>query len=304
MSLERDQMERRSLTISMIGALVLAAWGLGMAYLSSSQAIFLDGMFNLISGMLSFISIWVTRLVQQRHSHEYPLGFFAYESLFIVVKGSSILVLIVMAVAASLQVMLTGGRDPQLGLMTIYVGPAVLACALLFFLTRRGFQRTGSEILHAESEAWLINTVVSGAVGAAFVAAIFAQGTEYAWIARYIDQILVIFCSLIFLRDPINLFRAGFRELMLTAPDRDHVAPVRAALLPFLEEHRVLLRDLEVMKMGRKTWVTLRVDTVEDTLSIDALMRFKRSAEQVVREIHENSSTEVILDRPLPESQV
>ncbi len=286
----------------MIGAFVLAAWGIGMASLSASQAIFLDGMFNLISGVLSFISIWVTRLVGQRESREYPLGYFAYESLFIVVKGSSILVLVVMAVTASVRVMLAGGRDPQLGLMTVYVGPAVLACALLTFFTRRGFQRTGSEILHAESEAWLINTVVSAAVGAAFVGAILAEGTSFEWTARYVDQVLVILCSLIFLRDPFMLFRAGFRELMLTAPDRDYVTPIRTAILPFLEEHRVILRDLEVMKMGRKTWVTLRIDVAEDQISIDALMRFKESASRVVEEIHENASSEVILDRPIPES--
>ncbi len=294
-------MERQTLIISMIGAFALAAWGIGMAHVSASQAIFLDGMFNLISGVLSFISIWVTSLVQQRHSREYPLGFFAYESLFIVVKGSSILVLVVMAVTASVQIMLAGGRDPQLGLMTVYVGPAVLGCALLTFITRRGFQRTGSEILHAESEAWLINAVVSAAVGAAFIGAILAEGTRFAWTARYVDQVLVILCSLIFIRDPVILFRAGFRELMLTAPDRDYVSPIRAAVLPFVEEHNVLLRELDVMKMGRKTWVTLFVDTPEDQISIDALMQFKESAKRVVREIHENASVEVILDRPLPE---
>ena len=88
----------------------------------------------------------------QKRTRDYPLGFFAYESLYIVFKGGSILVLVVAAVMTSVEVMLAGGREPKLGLMTLYVGPAVLACVSLYWVTRRGQRRTKSDILLAESQ--------------------------------------------------------------------------------------------------------------------------------------------------------
>ncbi|MBW2421879.1 MAG: cation transporter [Deltaproteobacteria bacterium] len=272
-----------------------------MSRLSGSDAIMLDGMFNLISAVMSFVSIWVTRLVGQKRTRDHPLGFFAYESLYIVFKGGSILVLVVVAVTSSVQVMLAGGREPQLGLMIVYVVPAVLACAFLYAVTRRGQRRTKSEILLAESQAWLINAVVSGSIGGAFVCVMLLEGTEYAWIARYADQVLVIVVSLAFIRDPFLLFLTGFRELVLTAPSRDHITPVREALVPFLSRYAVAMVDLEVMKMGRHTWVTLFVDPLEDQVEVATLMRFKRAAAAVVSSVHENASTEVILERPLDE---
>jgi predicted Co/Zn/Cd cation transporter (cation efflux family) len=292
-----DRVEVRTLYVSMAGALVLAIWGLVMAFLSGSDAILLDGLFNMISAAMSFVSIWVTRLVRQRRTANHPLGFFAYESLYIVFKGGSILVLVVAAVMTSVEVMLAGGREPKLGLMTLYVGPAVLACSLLYWITRRGQRQTKSEILLAEAQGWLINAVVSGSIGLAFVGVMLLEGTAYAWTARYADQVLVIALSLLFIHDPIKLFLTGFRELLLTAPSRDHITPVRDALAPFLARYEMSMVDLEVMKMGRHTWVTLFVDPLEDRVEVAALMRFKRAASEVVSSVHANASTEVILER-------
>jgi len=49
--------EEKALKRSMIGAFILAIWGVAMAWVSDSNAIMLDGMFNLISGIVSFFSI-------------------------------------------------------------------------------------------------------------------------------------------------------------------------------------------------------------------------------------------------------
>jgi predicted Co/Zn/Cd cation transporter (cation efflux family) len=232
---DKSQVEEKALKISMIGAFCLAVWGIVMAGISESGAVLLDGMYNLISAIMSFFSIEITRLIYGKETRDYPLGYYAFESLFVFVKGASILILILMAVYSNLKVLLSGGREPALGLMVLYVAVAVIGCLVLYGVTRRSSRKTDSEILEAETEAWLINSVVTGAIGVAFVMTMLIQGTSIGWIARYVDQILVILMSILFIRDPVALMRRGLRELLLAAPQKEFSEPfVKKILLDLL----------------------------------------------------------------------
>ena len=104
--------EEKALKKSMLGAFILAIWGIVMASVSGSSVLLLDGMFNLISGIMSYFSIEITRLIYGKESRDYPLGFFAFESLFVLAKGASILVLLLMALYSNIGVLLSGGREP------------------------------------------------------------------------------------------------------------------------------------------------------------------------------------------------
>ena len=294
---ERKLIEERGLKTSMLGAFLLAVWGIIMANITSSGAIMLDGMFNLISAVLSFFSIYITRLIAEKETKEYPLGYFAFESLLVLIKGASILILIVLSVSVSLNVLLSGGREPELGLMIVYVAIAIVTCLIMYLLLRRSFKKAGTDILDAETQSWLINFVVTGAIGIAFVVVMLIQGTSFGWIARYVDQILVIAFSLIFLKDPILLIKSGLKELLLAAPQEEYTRPFELKLLPMKEQLDLKSLKLEVLKTGRRIWVTIFVDPEKDTLNVDEFMKAKKDLARLVREVYEDSQTEVILER-------
>jgi len=289
--------EEKALKRSMIGAFLLAVWGIVMASVSGSSVILLDGMFNLISGIMSFFSIEITRLIYGKETREYPLGYFAFESLMVLVKGASILVLLLMALYSNIGVLLSGGREPVLGLLTIYVALAVLGCLALFLTCRKGFKQTGSEILQAETQAWLVNAVVSGAIGIAFGITMLLKGTALGWIDRYIDQILVIILSFLFIKDPLVLIKSGVKELLLAAPQEQYVKPFKEKLLPLKGQLNARALAVEIIKTGRRLWLTVRLDPMDDQISIDDFMQVKAKLRQLAREVYENTDTEVILER-------
>jgi len=264
---------------------------------SGSSVILLDGMFNLISGIMSFFSIEITRLISGKETRGYPLGYFAFESLFVLAKGASILVLLLMALYSNIGVLLSGGREPVLGLLTIYVALAVLGCVVLYLTSRRGFKQTGSEILQAETQAWLINAVVSGAIGIAFGITMLLKGTPLGWIDRYIDQILVIVLSFIFIKDPIVLMKSGIKELLLAAPQAQYVKPFQDKLLPLKDQLHARSMAVEIIKTGRRLWLTIRFDPRDDGIRVDDFMKVKATLSKVAREVYENTETEVILER-------
>lgn len=293
----KNLIEEKALKRSMVGAFVLAVWGLAMAAVSGSSVILLDGMFNLISGIMSFFSIEITRLISGKETRDYPLGYFAFESLFVLVKGASILVLLLMALYSNIGVLLSGGREPVLGLLTIYVVLAVLGCGVLFLISRKGFKQTGSEILQAETQAWLINAVVSGAIGIAFGVTMLLKGTPLGGIDRYIDQILVIVLSFVFIKDPIVLMKSGIKELLLAAPQDQYIKPFQEKLAPLKDQLHARAMALEVIKTGRRLWLTVRFDPRDDDIRVADFMKVKATLSEVAREVYENTQTEVLLER-------
>jgi len=294
---KQQRIEEKALKISMVGAFVLAVWGLLIAALSQSGAVLLDGMFNLISAIMTFFSIEITRLIFGKETHQYPLGYFAFESLFVFVKGAAILILVLMALYANIVVLINGGRQPALGLLTVYVAIAVTGCFGLYGVTRKSYKETGSDLLQAEAKAWLLNGAVTGAIGIAFVIVMLIQGTALGWIDRYVDQVLVILMSIMFIKDPLALMRNGLKELLLAAPQETFSQPFIDRILPLKEELGARNLSFEILKTGRRVWVTIFYDPLEDTLRVDAFMALKIRIQAIAREIHPNSQTEVILER-------
>jgi predicted Co/Zn/Cd cation transporter (cation efflux family) len=202
-----------------------------------------------------------------------------------------------MALYTSIRVLLEGGREPALGLMTIYVAVAVVGCFVIYFIARRGYKKTESEILQAEMQAWLINGVISAAIGLAFGATMLMQNTPVGWIDSYIDQILVIVLSLFFIKDPLILMKNGLREFLLAAPQREYAAPYEDKLLPLKKQLGVKNLALEIMKTGRRMWVTIRIEPEDDTVQMEELSQLKERLSVLAREVYANTHTEVILDR-------
>jgi predicted Co/Zn/Cd cation transporter (cation efflux family) len=244
---------------------------------------------------MTFFSLKISRLVSQPESRSYPVGFFAYESLFVLIKGASILVLIVSAVAANVYVMLQGGREPVLGLMTLYVALAVLGCIILYGITHRAAKATGLDMLRAEAQAWLVNAVVSGAIGLAFLGGMLLDNTPLVWLQRYIDQILVVLLGLLFVRDPLVLISDGFKELTLAAPTEDHVAPYATAFQKTAEKLGFQDLTFDVIKTGRRRWVTVRIIPREKTVAMDQLRAWKQALKQTAWSVYDNTECDVIL---------
>ena len=281
----------------MVGAFLLAIWGIIMAVVSDSGVILLDGMFNLISGIMSFFSIEISRLISGKETRDYPLGYFAFESLFVLVKGASVLVLILMALYSNIEVLLSGGREPALGLMTIYVILAVIGCIAIYVITHNGQRKTNSDILAAESQAWLVNAVISGSIGIAFGVVMLLQGTAWGWIERYVDQVLVIVLCLVVIKDPLVLMKNGLKELLLAAPQQEFNVLFEDKIMPLKEQLGAQKLALEILKTGRRIWVTVKLDPKEKIINVDEFMKIKRLLSDTASSIYPNSQTEVLLER-------
>ncbi|GAL33252.1 cobalt-zinc-cadmium resistance protein [Vibrio maritimus] len=295
--------ESKALISSAVGAAVLSLWGGIMALISESSAILLDASFNLLSAAVSYASLWIAKLTQTGRTRHYPIGFFAFEPLIVVIKGITILILIAFAVGSNIPVILAGGREPALGLMAIYVFPAVALCALLYWVCHVGHKQSHSDILKAEKNAWFINGVISGAIGVALVLVIAIQETSFGWVGRYIDQILVVLFSLAFISDPIKLVKNGMRELTMATPPIEHTKPIYRSLKGLAQEYEIEIVDIFIAKLGRKTWVSVYVDPKRESMTFKSYERFVEDLRTKVDKPYTLTEVDVILQRsPTSES--
>jgi predicted Co/Zn/Cd cation transporter (cation efflux family) len=296
MGYRKEVLEFKALKVSMFGAFLLAVWGIGMGMYTSSGAILLDGFFNLISASMTLFSLKVTELVSGKETEQFPLGHFAFETMFVLTKGASILILIILALYFNIKVMLAGGHEPQLGLMTIYVMVAVAGCFFVYFNVRKKNKIASSEILMAEGKGWLFNGLISSAIGVAFIAAMFIQHTSLGWLCRYVDQILVILLSLVLIKDPVVLIVNSVKELLLAAPPTEYIKPFEEVLFPLKDELGLSAIRLEIIKTGRRIWLTAYVSPEPAAFALSDYSAKIESIKTAASKVYDNTSTLVVLE--------
>lgn len=125
----------------------------------------------------------------------------------------------------------------------------------------------------------------------------FIQNTSMGWIARYVDQVLVILMTILFIKEPLILMRGGLRELLLASPQKEFSKPFVKKIMPLKEQLGARHLSLEILKTGRRMWVTVFMDPVKDTLHVDEFMALKTKLQDISREVNPNTQTELILER-------
>ena len=54
---------------------------------------------------------------------------------------------------------------------------------------------------------------------------------------------------------------------------------------------------VEIIKTGRRLWLTIRFDPRDDEIKVDDFMKVRAVLCQAAREVYENTQTEVLLER-------
>jgi predicted Co/Zn/Cd cation transporter (cation efflux family) len=118
--IDSETHEKRGLWLSIIGALFMAALGIGFAILTSSNAVLLDGLFSLIGFAIGLVSLRVAMLVRRPDDEVYHFGYAAYEPMLNLSKGLLMAFVTIFALVSAVQVVLQGGREIQAGWASVY----------------------------------------------------------------------------------------------------------------------------------------------------------------------------------------
>ncbi|TVP56951.1 MAG: cation transporter [Halomonadaceae bacterium] len=252
--------ERGALILSASMAGIMGVVGISFALLSNSQAILLDGLFNLIYVIIAVITVRVSRLVTLPDSDKYPYGYAYFESLVNAGRGLVILGVSLLALGDSLLSLFSGGREVSAGMAIGYSVFATVTCTGTVLLLRRAHRRVPGPLLAADVENWLINALISTTVLLAFCTVPVLHYLEWHTAARYVDPVLVTLVVLFCLGVPVRMASVSIKELLNRAPPRQVREPVQQVVSALLAEHAVVGHRLRMVRPGRTLYIVLYLE--------------------------------------------
>lgn len=255
MNRQQNPNERKYLLCSASGNLVIGIVGLTFSVITSSQAILLDGLFNLTYFASGLFTLKVARLVTKEDDECFPVGYVFFEPLINGIKGVLVLGVSVMALAGALQALFSGGRSISAGMAIVYGVFAASACFLLAIITRIGANRTKSPLIDTDAENWIVNAAISSAVLFAFVGIFIIKDSRFSFFVPYVDPSLVLIVVLISISIPVRMAWQALMELLNRAPAQDVVRQVRRIIQNEVSSLPIEKLFVRVIQPGRTRMV-------------------------------------------------
>ncbi|MDJ0858634.1 MAG: cation transporter [Dinoroseobacter sp.] len=273
---DTNKVEERSLKVSMIGNLWMAAVGIWAAVLSGSQAILVDGLFSLIGFAAAGFALKVTRDIARRPDRIRPFGYGTEESIFTTFRALTLLGLVLFGIGDALWNIATyiGGSTPEplnYGPVATYLVIVCVTCGVLWAFHRHAWRKSGksSDILKLEANAVAFDAGMTVAAGAGLFLIRYLGDGWLAPIAPVGDSLIVLgLCSMAaawYFAD----FKSGLAELGGTAASKSRYKTVRKAIRGPLDAWGGTLVDLAVVKAGRSFSVLVFVDPRRPVTAIE-----------------------------------
>lgn len=268
----RQYYEKRALKISLYSGFVFVMLELFMAFYTTSQAVLLDAFYDGSELIMIVVSLSLVPLLYKPSSEKRPFGYMQVESVFVVMKGIIMAAVTVGLIVNNIQLMAHGGRTMNFSAIAYFeLFATVLSVVVIFFLYRLNKGLT-SPTVSMEIQEWKIDAVSSLGMTVAFFLPSFIHVQWFTTITPYLDQIIAVVLSLCILPVPVRAVINGLRDLFLLQPEEETVHNIKEIILPILEAYGYNKLHFDILRTGRKLWISVYITFDQDQVSIS---RFK-----------------------------
>ncbi|ELL0572937.1 cation diffusion facilitator family transporter [Vibrio fluvialis] len=251
--------ENRVLTLSALFASMFAGGGLIVGLLVGSLVIMFDGVYSLVSLLLTLLSLVAARYIRKPSDAQFPFGRAVFEPAVIAVKGAVILLIVSYSLYSAIGSMFTGGRPVDASVATAFGAINVVGCGLAWWYMKSLGKRHASGLIDAEVKQWQMDTMLSVAVTAGFVIAWLMTLTPMAKYAVYADPMMMLAISFYFIKVPFEMLRSAMREIFLMAPSKEICQTVDQSVVAAGKESEQDIELAGVTKVGHELWVDVDI---------------------------------------------
>lgn len=202
------------LKISTLGTLFFAVLGIAWGWTVKSEMILFDGMYSLGGVILSLLALMGSIYINKKDYEKYPFGKKMIEPLIVIIKSLAIFIMCIYSLTGSIKDLINGGNEVQYGYALIYALISTLGCGIAYFFLKKKGKAINSSLVNIESSQWLMDTLLSLGVLVGFLIANIIKPTEFIWFNKYLDPLMVIICSSVFIKMPIKSLGDGLKELL------------------------------------------------------------------------------------------
>lgn len=263
--------EKRAMSVSLYGNLFFVIVELVVAIISSSQAVLLDAVYDGVEFVMLLPSVFLIPLLYKPSNEKYPFGFMQVETLFIILKGITMTAVTIGLIANSINILLHGGRIIAFDTIAWFeLFACVLGVIVAAYLKRKN-KNLNSPLITTEMQGWIIDSVISLGMAAAFLLPIIVPWDWFQRLVPYLDSLFTIILSMIMLPTPVKTVITGLRDLLLICPEEETVQEIKDLVEPELKECPYSEISYEIVRTGRKLWISAYITLKKDELSVRKL---------------------------------
>ncbi|USD67817.1 cation transporter [Vibrio sp. SCSIO 43136] len=217
MCAKTDKNEKQILTFSAVLSSGFAIMGMVLGLWVGSMVIVFDGVYSLISLLLTLLSLTAAWYIRQGSDFAKSHGRTIIQPAVIAIKAMVILALVSVSIYAAIVAVMNGGREVDASIATLFGVINVIGCGYAWwFIARRG-KKYNSPLVNAEAAQWQMDALISFAVMAGFITAWIMEITPWAQYANYADPLMVLAMSVYFVKVPLEMLIQACRDLVVNA---------------------------------------------------------------------------------------
>lgn len=244
--------ESKMLRYSAIGGLFFAILGIAWGWAIQSEMIKFDGLYSLVSLGLALFAIIAANFINKKDFKKYPFGKYNLEPIIVIIKSIVLLVMCSISMISAIKQVFNGGNSVEEGFALSYALVSSIGCTGIYLYIRKLSKNLNSEIVKAESNQWLMDSMLSVAVLLGFLISILFKHMGFDYLSKYIDPGMVILSSSIFLKMPITSIMESFKELIYSSANDDINFDINNLVKEIEEEYRLEESVARVAKVGRE----------------------------------------------------
>ncbi|EPS8831004.1 cobalt-zinc-cadmium resistance protein [Vibrio parahaemolyticus] len=268
--------ENRILTISALLASGFAAGGMVLGLLVGSIVIVFDGVYSLVSLLLTLLSLAASSYISKPSKSVFPFGKAVLEPIVIAIKAAVILVVVCFSLYSAISALMTGGREVDTSIATIFGLVNVIGCGYAWWFMAKKSRRFSSGLIDAEKKQWQMDTLLSVAVTVGFIAAWLVSITPFAHYAVYADPMMMLLMGFYFLKVPFDMLCGALRELLMMTPSKELCQVVGNDVLEIekVSDHQLKLAG--ITKVGQELRVNIDLHVDDDMIELDTLEQTRK----------------------------
>jgi len=278
---------RKILNRSVFFAILYTIAALIIGFLTASQVIIFDGIFNLVGVALTYLSIFAMKFIHKRDNWNYPFGKETFEPFIAITQYFIILYICITTITSSVRVMMDGGHAVNAtygilyGLITAIYSLGVYL--YLKFIAKKQLTSIGQ----IELDQWKFGYLLSVGILVGFSLSWIMEKTAFAPYSYFTDPGLTILITLFFGRTAILAIKKCVKELLMAKPSDEIVESVNTILEAVNSNYDLSDHVLRLGKVGGKLIMEISYVVKRDSAmdSIEMQDKLRKELTQKLDEI-------------------
>lgn len=283
-----NQIEQRTLKISLGLTILLTLWGLIFAEITDSNIIELDAGAYIISGLLGLVTIYVSKLQDRPSDRSHPFGYAGFVPILNLIRSLMILLVCLKAISASIGDFINGPEETVHLTVFIYAGITMLINCVAYFITYKAAKMSASSILKIDAVEWKFDIYFNLGILLAFGISYLLRLNGYSKLADHIDPAFCIILSSIMCVPVIHMFHENINKLSVRSIDRETYKRIRHRFSEVFPKYRQWKPEITAVDMSGVVWVELRFNgEIIDNLQKEDWQDMEAKGKAILGEITE-----------------